>query len=483
MTTAVDLGHETLKFLGLNLTPEFTAVLDAEPRELIVYGGWRSGKSSVGAAKVMKRILWWRAQNALTGQRFLVWIVGPDYQQTAEEFRYLAEWLTRLNWAEFVSTNMEGPRQIRVKGGITIDTKSAQNPERLGSVAPDYILGCESGQLSDQTRIMLMGRAAQKRCNVCFTGTIEDEEGHPQWAWYPELGERWLNGGQCEIVDQHDCSKEHNALSLPSWANITVFPGGRSDPEVIRNERELFNFTGSHFTFNRRFAGIPTGIQFQVYSVLDTRDFRVSMPEFEDLLGIPARAVAGYGGIDFGDVHPSSITVGHLYHDPRDDDPRFVGPRGILLVRENWFNDTDPGNTAKLHEARKTFTQRYKVYRWATDPNERYMANDTGAEAVSGSRRSREYRISLVNTRLALGKLYYLRDAPGIDSLYREQSKVHRRKQNDGQLTIVRLLDDRTASLEDLVELIDGKPRLRVPKPSAVRKRPPRRAVSHRRIA
>jgi hypothetical protein len=490
MVNAVKLAQEhlVLETLGTKLTPEFTAVLDSEPRELIVLGGWRAGKSQAGAAKVMKRVPFWKMANAATGAKFLVWLVGPDYQQTHAEFDRLAGWLNKLGWLEFSSTNLEGPRQMRIKGingaAVIIDTKSATNEERLGSVAPDYILGCESGQMSDQARLMLKGRAAEKRANIAWTGTIEDEEAHEHWAWYPELGEAWLNGAKCSLSDEHDCALEHNAISLPSWANTSVFPGGRQDAEILKNEREFFQFTGSHFTFNRRFAGIPTGLPYQVYPVLDSRDFRVSFDDLRDLLGAEPRAIAGFGGIDFGDVHPSSITVAHLYPDSRDDDPKFVGPRGILVVRENWFNDQDPGNTAKLHQARKDLSQRYKVYRWATDPNERYLANDTGAEAVSGSRRSREYRISLVNTRLALGKLYYLKDAPGIDPLYEEQRRVHRRKQSDGQLVLVRLLDDRTASLEDVVELVDGKPRGRVPKPSSISRRPasPRRQT-YRRIA
>ena len=463
-----ELAYSLADQLGIIITPELEEMLFYDCREKTVIGGWRAGKSNYLAFDFLCHIFQEQAlnipaENMGQTRRSLFWLVGPDYVQDNEEYRYLAEWGNALQITDFVSTASEGPREIRFKHNVALQTKSAAHYERLGSVAPVRIGVWEAGQIPDSVRIMLLGRAAEKRADIIYAGTLEDDEGHQQWAWYQELAKAWAD----------DRNSEHASFSLPSWANLKVFPGGENDPEILR----LKDNFDSH-TFDRRIAAIPTGVQFAVYPQLTNKDGLLT--EWPN----NRRAIGGAGGIDFGTVHPTAAAIIQVYPDDRDTDAGFVGPLGIAVVRECWFNEDDPGDTARLQAARKELANRYKVWNWATDPNERYMARSSFATAVSGSEGAREHRIGLVTARLNLNKLFFDLNGPGIVhkitcikpdctgcGLFAEMSRVHRRKQSDGMLKLLRIDDDRTAALEDAIELLDGKELLRVPKPVTLRPR------------
>lgn len=477
--------HAVIENCGLKLSPEFVDVLDAEPRELLVTGGWRAGKSSSGAGKVQKRLWRWNLEynvlpNALRADyKRLVWLVGPDYEQTKSEYGYLRAWNTRLGNVLFASDAKEGSLSMILKGNIEIVTKSAAHPERLGSVAPDYILLCEAGQCSEETRFMMLGRAAEKRANICYTGTLENEEGKETYAWYQENAEEWALTPD----------GEHQSVSLPSWSNLVVFPGGREDEEILRLEREYLKATRSSYLFDRKLGGKPNGVQYAVYEQLEQADVyhKLHPDEPHSLIAAfpeDARLIGNAGGIDYGDFHPSSITVCHLVADPRDGQPGTAGwPRGILWVRENWFNDLDPGDTSMLQSAKKDLTKRWGIRNWATDPNERYMARDFGIETVSGSQGARGHRMGLMRARLNLGKVMYDINGHGVAALYEEQKKVRFRKNRAGKMELVRALDDRTASFEDANEIVDGTPKIHMPKKiPTTHTRSPQRRKEFRRV-
>lgn len=426
------VARRVLQAIGVDLTPEFDEVLFDGAREKIVFGGWRAGKSTEGACEI--------AIDAFVrlafGQKALYWLVGPDYGQTEQEFGYLRDWFSRFNLIVNSSAPLEGPRFLEIKGGIRVETKSAQYPERLGAVAPDLILCCEAGQISDEVRLWLTGRTMEKRGRIIYTGTLEDEHVHKQWAWYIELGSQWLE----------DRNEEHSAYSLPSWANRKVFPGGREDPEILRQEAAWREFTGSDFVFLRKIAGRPTGIQYQVYPQLDEVDLLLPIPE-----GTHFRR--SFGGIDYGTVHPSSLAVLSLT------------ANDVLWVREvvNTKKLRDKGDSAWIKQQHERLKRTYNCWEWGADPNEKFLARAFEAKAVSGSAGAREARVGLLTARLNTGRLYFDRNGPGVAAAYDEMHGVHRKKLRSGEIVLDRIDDDDTAAIEDAVEVCDGKRQVAFP--------------------
>lgn len=460
--------------IGVQVSPEFGTILDAEPRELVISGGWRGGKSTVLAGKVMKRIPFQLAWGHSLKRNSLYWLVGPDYDQVRQEFRYVLSWARKLNLVEYLSDPKEGQWEMRLRDAancpdstLTIETKSAGHTERLGSVAPDYIGVCEAGQCDGETRTMMIGRAAEKRANICYAGTLEDDEGHAQWAWYQELAAAWDSGAECEYqgVGGHVCSAEHNSYRLPTWANTFVYPGGRTDPEILRIEQL---HRDDPYTFKRKYAGEPTGVQFAVYhQALPKRDILLRTMDQASAL---QPVLKGVGGLDFGTVHPSVLVVGHQIEDIRDKQTSFVGPRGIIWVKEVRWLETDPGNAFKLQKARKELSDRWHIWNWNVDPNERYLANSFQGQATSYSESAREARVSLLTARLDLNKVYFDRGGPGVEKLYDQLQRIHRRKTASGELKYVRMDDDGVAALEDMVEAIDGSKQRALPTGGAMTK-------------
>ena len=357
-----------LEKAGITPTPTLITALLHPAKQKIAIGGWRGGKSNYGACELF--LACWhhfRASLINPEHKALFWIVGPDYTQTIQEMTYLTQWSQKCALYISHSENQEGSRTLNLRGGITVVTKSAVAEERLGSVAPDIILVCEAGQISETARDMIDGRAMEKNAAIIYTGTMEDDEGHAAWAWYLDSAMEWLD---------HPTSR-HAAFSFPSWENPVIFGdctrfieddpplaqfcpdenhgtshSGRLHPLI--HEREL---KYDPFTFARKIAAIPSGTPFQVYPGLTHKRSELLRPltKEEELLPI----VGGYGGIDYGTVHPSSITACQIIPDPRDSAMSYSGPKGIMVVRENWWSGTiDPGNRDTLLSQHQTISRR-----------------------------------------------------------------------------------------------------------------------------
>ena len=427
-----------LRAVGTQLTPEFEEALFDQPREKIVFGGWRAGKSRLGASDLL--IDWFINQAMALAKKEkpeprLYWIVGPDYTQAVQEFLYLFEWFSmQQGWITNVSNPIEGSKSLTLLDGSKFETKTAQAEERLGSVAPHKILACEAGQFSEEARLWLRGRSMEKRAQIIYTGTLEDEEAHKQWAWYMELGTAWME-------DRND---DHAAYSLPSWANTAIYPGGRDDPEIVRTEADLKEQTGSDYAFLRRIAGVPAGSPYQVYPQLTTADLLRPIPE-------GTKFIRHVGGIDFGTVHPSALTI------------IGITAENVAWVRECVVNEgSTDSQWVKDEHARLSRT--YNCWLWGTDPNEKFMARSFKAEAVSGSAGSREARVALTSARLNRGLLMFDVNGPGVPDLHAEMMKVHRKKLKTGELVYDRTDDDRTASMENGLELADGSKSFALPR-------------------
>ena len=209
------------------LYAEQRAAHDSEARIRLIAGGERAGKSRSAAMELAGRFL--------EGQ--LYWLVGPDYDLCRPEFAYLIEALEALDAIETLATPNGQSNRMLLRNGTVIATRTAQRAMRLAGQAPDGILGCEAAQLSYEAFLRLSGRLAERRGWLWLSGTFEGSRG-----WYAERFRAW----------QTDNPEEAASFSVPSWANRTLFPGGRADPEIRRLET-----TYPSDLFQERFGGVP----------------------------------------------------------------------------------------------------------------------------------------------------------------------------------------------------------------------------------
>ena len=443
--------------LGLSLeAPEFCQFLFAQHREQIGTGGVRAGKSTAGAMRLATEA----RIKVMLQQAALYWIIGPDYPQTREEFRYLREWSQKLGIYESSSEPQDGPRVLQLKGGVRIETKSAMYPERLGSVAPDGILVAEAGQCSEEVRRICQERSMEKAAWVLYTGTLENSMEKPSYAWFTELATEW----------EADRTLAHGSYRLPSWINTTLYGSclehiqndpsmaeycpdadhgpahsGQNHPAIIKAKDDL-----PDYVFAIRIAGEPAGVPFQVYRQLEDEDAVRLLP----FNGGPQVNV--FGGIDYGTVHPSTLSV-VTFH----PNPVYVpgGFKEIAWLRETCMRETDPGDVRWLRETREYLSKKWRIpdLHWMVDPNEKFMADSFMGKAVSGTAGSREYRMGLLGSRLTAKAFLFDSTGPGVPGTHEEMRGVHRIKTRSGELVLRRDKDDRSASVENCIEGADGR--------------------------
>ena len=240
-----DLRHdidEVLTALGHDLNLEQSVLVYCTAREILGGGGERAGKSFVAAEYFNVRF--WEGD--------LYWIAGKDYERCHVEFEYICKAMLTLESvnAEDVHTPQNGQWIMRLKTGAIIKTWSLKDWLKVGSEAPDGIIIPEVAQISLQEYTRLSDRTAEKRGWVVGTSTFESSIG-----WFPEL---WK---QYQLPAQNG-----ESFSLPSWSNLTVYPGGYNDPEIQRLKAKY-----PEDYFLERFGGVPCppkGLVFQEFRYL-----------------------------------------------------------------------------------------------------------------------------------------------------------------------------------------------------------------------
>jgi len=155
------------------------------------------------------------------------------------EFSYIEDNVGKLNLVakNGISKPRHGACDIELINGCKIVTKSADDPEGLGGAAPDFVLGCEAGQFPYDVYLWLRGRIAEKRAKLTMSGTFSGAA-----SWYHDYFKMW------EVPNDDDA----RSFSLPSWSNLHVYPGGRKDPEIKKQERDL-----PSDVFNEKLGGRP----------------------------------------------------------------------------------------------------------------------------------------------------------------------------------------------------------------------------------
>ena len=253
--------------LDFNPTEKQKPILESRKRFILVAGGEQAGKSMVASKYLVSRFL-------ETDEPGLYWLVAADYERTKAEFEYLIQDFATLGILAEASKRVD-PGRIVLADGTRIETKSAKDPRTLAMRAPNGIIGCEASQLDLDSFHRMRGRCAPKRGWLFLAGTFEGSLG-----WYPQLFQTW----------QHP-TEDEQSFSLPSYSNNHLYPGGKSDPEILR----LKSMASDDF-FMERIEGIPSPPQGLVFG-----EFRADLhitPDAEWSVGDPVQLWIdpGYAG-------------------------------------------------------------------------------------------------------------------------------------------------------------------------------------------
>lgn len=251
--------------LGYKPTEAQSPVYEDNHRVRLVAGGWRAGKSHVGAKEVVLRVPISK----------LIWLIGKNYSTCREEFRYVFQDLLKLSLVlpKEIHFPEQGPCSLTAINGCRVETKSAEESEKIGMQAPDFILVCEAAQIDHDAYLRIRGRVAEKGGSIILTGTFEGSLG-----WYVDYYKR----GQAS-------DPEIKSFSLPSWSNTVMFPGGRQDPEILSMEQEI----GPLFTeYCAAIPCAPSGLVLPEFS----NSLHVGDYPFDPRYPVDITVDPGYGG-------------------------------------------------------------------------------------------------------------------------------------------------------------------------------------------
>ena len=253
--------------VGFSPTTEQRRILDSPYRFTLVAGGEQAGKSLMASKYLLSRF-------AETEGKGLFWLVAADYERTRAEFEYLVDDFAKLGLLKEASKRVD-PGHLVLADGTRIETKSAKDPRTLAMRAPEGILGCEASQVDLETSYRLRGRCAPRRGWMFLSGTFEGSLG-----WYPQMFTAWANGAD----------KDARAYSLPSYTNVHLYPGGATDPEILK----LRDFSSDDF-YMERIEGKPSPPQGLVFPEFRP-DAHIADVEYEKDVPVHLWMDPGYAG-------------------------------------------------------------------------------------------------------------------------------------------------------------------------------------------
>lgn len=284
--------------VGYTPSPEQLRAHLSPERLKLIAGGERAGKSLSAAMELFVNVI---------GVAGLWWICGPDYEQARAEFDYVLGALQRIGAVADVSQPKIGQCRIQTVFGGEIVTKTADDVRKLAGKAPDGVLLVEAAQTSWEVWVKLRGRVAEKRGWLWASGTFESGA-----RWYQDLWRRW----------QADNPEGGRSFSIPTWANLAVFPGGLDNPEIKALKASM-----PADLFMERYGAVPcqpVGLVFREFSFEEhVREivWRLNVHEFGKLTSHHGDALAA--GMDW----PIEIGV----------DPGYATAYSVVAC--TWLND------------------------------------------------------------------------------------------------------------------------------------------------
>ena len=240
-------------------------VLGIKSRIKQVTGGIRSGKSFSAAFELLSRC----------HEGTLYWLAAESFEMAREEFGYCLEYAKKLGILSKFSFPKEGACEMTVHGGIVIRTKSLQDPVTIAAVSPDGIVICEAAQTTWQSVSACAQRIIDNKGWLYLQGTMEASA-----TFYAEKHREW------SISNNEDAK----SFSLPTWSNLAKFPGGRQDPEILRQEAML-----PEDVFMERFGGVPCPLSNIVVRGF-SNDVHVGNYPYDPVLPVELAIDPGYAG-------------------------------------------------------------------------------------------------------------------------------------------------------------------------------------------
>lgn len=207
-------------------------------RHRVLSNGRRWGKSMFGGKEIegLAFLRNWR------GEPMRGWIIGPEYTDAEKEFRIIYNTFKALGIdtisSKFLSNVENGNMHIATNWGFDLQCRSARHPESLVGEGLDFVLLSEAGRHRRRTFTEYVRPAlSDKRGISIMSGVPEDASDTALLYW-------GFNKG----MDPNQ--KQWKAWQMPSWTNTAVFPGGRTDPEILEAEDDL-----TEDEFRRQYGG------------------------------------------------------------------------------------------------------------------------------------------------------------------------------------------------------------------------------------
>lgn len=194
--------------------------------------GRRFGKSVVGGHELIPEALLTRTlqyQLAEDGKRREFWIVGPEYSDSAKEFRNFYNACKRLDlpFDRPGTYNDEHGGDMQVSlwdGTFIVIAKSAKMPDRLVGEGLSGCILAEAAKLKELIWTKYIRPAlADFRGWSLHTSTPEGKN------WFYEM---WRRGNDPAYADWQ-------SWRMPSWMNNHIFPDGQIDAEIIAMAQDM----------------------------------------------------------------------------------------------------------------------------------------------------------------------------------------------------------------------------------------------------
>lgn len=156
------------------------------------------------------------------------WVVGPTYDLGEKEFRVvwddliIGQKMGREKRVKKAYNRRTGEMYIELPWQTRIEVRSATHPESLVGESLDGVIMSEAAKHKRETwERFIRASLADRRGWASFPTT---PEGH-NWLY-----EMWMFG-------QDESVAEYVSWRFPSWENPIVYPGGRTDPEILLIEK------------------------------------------------------------------------------------------------------------------------------------------------------------------------------------------------------------------------------------------------------
>lgn len=248
-------------------------------RHRVLSNGRRWGKTLLGGKEIEPTAF---CMNRL-GQPQRGWIIGPNYMDCEKEFRVVYDTFKKLGVdavsSKFLKNVENGSMHIVTNWGFDLECRSAAHPDSLVGEGLDFVLMVEAGRLHRKTFTEYVRPAlSDKRGWSLTSGVPELATDTSLLYWGYKRGLQWR-------------TKPWRSWRMPSWTNTAVFPGGRTDPEILEAEDDL-----TKDEFDRQYGGMFVD---RVGRVMSEWDDAIHLKRIQYNPDWPLYAAVDYGFTNF----------------------------------------------------------------------------------------------------------------------------------------------------------------------------------------